>query len=63
MKISNSKKQLAKIIHENGGWHEGAGWAAQDKQYCGSKNNVALYDSKPPARRKEKSVGVVFPAR
>ena len=24
MKISNSKKQLAKIIHENGGWRDGA---------------------------------------
>ena len=31
MKISNSKKQLAKIIHENGGWRDGAEWAAQDK--------------------------------
>ena len=30
MKISNSKKQLAKIIHENGGWPERALWAAQD---------------------------------
>lgn len=29
MKISNSKKQLAKIIHENGGWREGAKFAAQ----------------------------------
>lgn len=48
MKISNSKKQLAQIIHENGGWRDGAEWAAQDKQYCGHKNNVALYDSKPP---------------
>lgn len=26
MKISNSKKQLAKIIHENGGWREPAEW-------------------------------------
>ena len=31
MKISNSKKQLAQIIHENGGWRGGAEWAAQDK--------------------------------
>ena len=31
MKISNSKKQLAKIIHENGGWYDGAEFAAQDK--------------------------------
>ena len=29
MKISNSKKQLAKIIHENGGWRDGAGFEAQ----------------------------------
>ena len=29
MKISNSKKQLAKIIHENGGWRDGE-FAAQD---------------------------------
>lgn len=31
MRISNSKKQLAKIIHENGGWRDGAEWAAQDR--------------------------------
>lgn len=29
MKISNSKKELAKIIHENGGWRDGE-FAAQD---------------------------------
>lgn len=29
MKISNSKKQLAKIIHQNGGWRDGAESAAQ----------------------------------
>ena len=29
MKISNSKKQLAEIIHENGGWRGGAEFAAQ----------------------------------
>ena len=29
MKISNGKKQLAKIIHENGGWRDGAEFAAQ----------------------------------
>ena len=29
MKISNSKKQLAEIIHENGGWSGDAGWAVQ----------------------------------
>jgi hypothetical protein len=31
MKISNSKKQLAKIISENGGWRDGAKFAAQDQ--------------------------------
>ena len=29
MKISNSKKQLARIISENGGWRDGAKFAAQ----------------------------------
>ena len=29
MKISNSKKQLAEIISENGGWRDGAEFAAQ----------------------------------
>jgi hypothetical protein len=48
MKISNSKKQLARIISENGGWRDGAEWAAQDKSYCSRKNNVVLYKSKPP---------------
>lgn len=32
MKISNSKKQLAEIIHENGGWRDGAEWAALEQQ-------------------------------
>lgn len=31
MKISKSKKQLAQIISENGGWREGANFSAQDK--------------------------------
>ncbi|MGL4753610.1 MAG: hypothetical protein ACRCXB_14605 [Aeromonadaceae bacterium] len=31
MKISNSKKELARIISENGGWRDGTEWAAQDK--------------------------------
>ena len=30
-KISNGKKELARIISENGGWRYGAEWAAQDK--------------------------------
>ena len=31
MKISKSKKELARIISENGGWRDVAEWAAQDK--------------------------------
>ena len=30
MKISNSKKELARIISENGGWRDGAGYLAMD---------------------------------
>ena len=42
MKISNSKKELARIISENGGWRDGAEWAAQDS--CGTLNS---YQRKP----------------
>ena len=42
MKISNSKKQLAKIIHENGGWGNGAEFSAQDKD-----GEVFHYATKP----------------
>lgn len=42
MKISNSKKELARIISENGGWRDGAEFAAQDK---GGK--VFFYGIKP----------------
>ena len=41
MKISNSKKQLAKIIHENGGWRDGE-FAAQD-----GDGGVGGYEVKP----------------
>lgn len=41
MKISNSKKQLAKIIHENGGWRDGE-FAAQD-----GDGGVGGYEIKP----------------
>ena len=44
MKISNSKKQLAKIIHENGGWREGAEFTAQDGDGTGS---IDFFKSKP----------------
>ena len=42
MKISNSKKQLAKIIHENGGWRDEAKFSAQDKD-----GEVFHYATKP----------------
>ena len=44
MKISNSKKQLAQIIHENGGWREGAEFTAQDGDGTGS---IDFFKSKP----------------
>ena len=48
MKISNSKKQLAKIIHENGGWHDGAAFATQDKLGTqAAANEVAFYKEVP----------------
>lgn len=43
MKISNSKKQLAKIVHENGGWRDGYDFAAQD----GDDYAVWFYDGRP----------------
>lgn len=43
MKISNSKKQLAKIINENGGWREGAEFAAQG----GRRGNVGFTSVRP----------------
>jgi len=33
MRISNSKKQLARIINENGGWRDGAKFAAQGRNH------------------------------
>ena len=47
MKISDSKKELAKIISENGGWREGAKWAAQDGVGDDGLYNVAGYGEKP----------------
>lgn len=43
MKLSNSKKQLAKIISENGGWFDGANWAIQGRKTMG----VGFSKSKP----------------
>ena len=42
MKISNSKKELARIISENGGWREMAKFSAQDKD-----GDVYHFDTKP----------------
>lgn len=42
MKISNSKKELARIISENGGWRDGAQFSAQDKD-----GEVFHYAAKP----------------
>ena len=43
MKLSKSKLALAKVINENGGWVDGAKWAAQDKFHCLKSNVVAFY--------------------
>lgn len=42
MKINNSKKELARVISENGGWREGAQFSAQDKD-----GEVFHYAAKP----------------
>ena len=42
MKISNSKKQLAKIIHENGGWFDGAEFYCQD-----GDGEIFPYENRP----------------
>ena len=42
MKISNSKKELARIISENGGWRDGE-FAAQDK----TSARIDFYEEKP----------------
>ena len=45
MKISNSKQQLAKIISENGGWRDGAEWAAMDKTDGNCNDNAVGFFS------------------
>ena len=42
MKISNSKKELARIISENGGWINGCDFAVQDKDSW-----VCFYEGRP----------------
>lgn len=44
MKISNSKKELARIISENGGWRDGAEFTAQDGDGTGS---IDFFKSNP----------------
>lgn len=46
MKISNSKKQLAKIIHEEGGWVDGAAFYCQDRD-----GEIFPYNKKPSLPR------------
>ena len=46
MKISNSKKELARIISENGGWQEHCEWAVQDKSGEFGESSVILFDGK-----------------
>jgi len=47
MKISNSKKELARIISENGGWRDGSEFAAQDSNKNTYGARVCFYRSKP----------------
>ena len=47
MKISNSKKELARIISEHGGWRNGAEWATQGHVvafFSGGKPKYETYD-------------------
>ncbi|MGL4757438.1 MAG: hypothetical protein ACRCXB_34225 [Aeromonadaceae bacterium] len=43
MKLSKSKLALAKAINDNGGWVEGAEWAAQDKRGSTYKLKIWFY--------------------
>lgn len=43
MKISNSKKELARIISENGGWFSGTAWAVQN----GEHGRISFSGNKP----------------
>lgn len=47
MRISNSKKQLARIINENGGWRDGAKFAAQDSVKDSCPCSICFYSNKP----------------
>ena len=57
MKISSSKKQLAQIIHENGGWKDKkAEWSAQD----GSDGQVSFFKIKAPTYSKQEKEWMAF---
>lgn len=45
MKISKSKQELARIISENGGWRDGAEWAAMDKTDGNCNDNAVGFFS------------------
>lgn len=47
MKISKRKKELARIISENGGWRDGAEWAAQDSKMDDYPLRICFYENKP----------------
>ena len=47
MKISKSKQELARIISKNGGWRDGARWAAQDGAGNDGLYNVSGYGERP----------------
>lgn len=51
MRISNSKKELARIISENGGWRDGAKFTAQDGDGTGSMD---FFKSKPQYDKDDK---------
>ena len=58
MKISNSKKELARIISENGGWPEGAEWSAQDGNRYG--RSVGFFKKSRPKYGNGSWFGGVF---
>ena len=53
MKISKSKQELARIISENGGWRDGAEWAAQDSSTDDFPLRVCFYANRPVIQKGE----------
>lgn len=60
MKISNSKKQLAKIIHENGGWRDSANWSVQHKRHYGGRVVFTSRADKPEFETQWHADGTFF---